>query len=124
MRLRKSTPCNDSYSKNFGVVVRCGARNGFGDRGQPNSGIGIARLHATREVELPAMIGWSCAVDQVYRLMTNVVDVTSIICAEKVDSGYERVLIRTVPVGYKIGGAAPAARSAAASSSSSVILDS
>jgi len=53
--------------------------------------------------------------------MTNVVDVYINYLRRKVDSGYERALIRTVRgVGYQIGGAAPAARSAAASSSSSV----
>jgi nitrogen fixation/metabolism regulation signal transduction histidine kinase len=50
--------------------------------------------------------------------MTNVVDVYINYLRRKVDSGYERALIRTVRgVGYQIGGAAPAARSAAASSS-------
>ncbi len=54
-------------------------------------------------------------------IMTNVVDVYINYLRRKVDSGYERALIRTVRgVGYQIGGAAPAARSAAASSSSSV----
>jgi nitrogen fixation/metabolism regulation signal transduction histidine kinase len=53
--------------------------------------------------------------------MTNVVDVYINYLRRKVDSGYERALIRTVRgVGYQIGGAAPVARSAAASSSSSV----
>jgi two-component system, OmpR family, copper resistance phosphate regulon response regulator CusR len=67
---------------------------------------------------LPGMIGASRAMEQVYRLMTNVVDVYINYLRRKVDSGYERALIRTVRgVGYQIGGAAPAARSAAASSS-------
>ncbi|HEY2823797.1 MAG TPA: winged helix-turn-helix domain-containing protein [Candidatus Acidoferrum sp.] len=53
--------------------------------------------------------------------MTNVVDVYINYLRRKVDSGYERALIRTVRgVGYQIGGVAPVARSAAASSSSSV----
>jgi len=55
--------------------------------------------------------------------MTNVVDVYINYLRRKVDSGYERPLIRTVRgVGYQIGGAAPAARSAAASSSTSVTV--
>src|SRR5215470_7282549 len=63
-------------------------------------------------------------VEQVWKLnfdtMTNVVDVYINYLRRKVDSGYDRRLIRTVRgVGYQIGGAAPAARSAAASSSSS-----
>jgi nitrogen fixation/metabolism regulation signal transduction histidine kinase len=50
--------------------------------------------------------------------MTNVVDVYINYLRRKVDTGYERALIRTVRgVGYQIGGAAPAARSAAAASS-------
>lgn len=53
--------------------------------------------------------------------MTNVVDVYINYLRRKVDSGYERALIRTVRgVGYQIGGVAPVARSVAASSSSSV----
>jgi CheY-like chemotaxis protein len=80
------------------------------------------RIAAAGHVEpLPGMIGASRAMEQVYRLMTNVVDVYINYLRRKVDSGYERALIRTVRgVGYQIGGAAPAARSAAASSSSSV----
>jgi nitrogen fixation/metabolism regulation signal transduction histidine kinase len=55
--------------------------------------------------------------------MTNVVDVYINYLRRKVDSGYERALIRTVRgVGYQIGGSAPVARSAAASSSSSVTV--
>jgi DNA-binding winged helix-turn-helix (wHTH) protein len=55
--------------------------------------------------------------------MTNVVDVYINYLRRKVDSGYERALIRTVRgVGYQIGGAAPSARSVAASSSGSVTL--
>src|SRR5579863_1967179 len=55
--------------------------------------------------------------------MTNVVDVYINYLRRKVDSGYERALIRTVRgVGYQIGGAAPAARSAAAASSSCVTV--
>jgi CheY-like chemotaxis protein len=70
---------------------------------------------------LPGMIGSSRAMERVYRLMTNVVDVYINYLRRKVDSGYERALIRTVRgVGYQIGGVAPVARSAAASSSSSV----
>ena len=78
---------------------------------------------AAREVEpLPGMIGSSRAMEQVYRLMTNVVDVYINYLRRKVDSGYERSLIRTVRgVGYQIGGTATAARSAAASSSSSSV---
>ena len=74
---------------------------------------------AAREVEpLPGMIGSSRAMEQVYRLMTNVVDVYINYLRRKVDTGYERALIRTVRgVGYQIGGGSPAARSAAASSS-------
>jgi signal transduction histidine kinase len=54
--------------------------------------------------------------------MTNVVDVYINYLRRKVDSGYERALIRTVRgVGYQIGGTAPVARSAAASSSSSSV---
>lgn len=50
-------------------------------------------------------------------VMTNVVDVYINYLRRKVDSGFERALIRTVRgVGYQIGGPAPAARSAAASS--------
>jgi signal transduction histidine kinase len=53
--------------------------------------------------------------------MTNVVDVYINYLRRKVDSGYERALIRTVRgVGYQIGGVAPVARSAAASSSGGV----
>ena len=67
----------------------------------------------------------SAIVEQVWKLnfdtMTNVVDVYINYLRRKVDSGYERALIRTVRgVGYQIGGATPVARSAAASSSSSV----
>ena len=82
------------------------------------------RGEAARRVEpLPGMIGASPAMEQVYRLMTNVVDVYINYLRRKVDSGYERALIRTVRgVGYQIGGAAPAARSAAASSSGSVTV--
>jgi CheY-like chemotaxis protein len=70
---------------------------------------------------LPGMIGSSRAMAQVYRLMTNVVDVYINYLRRKVDSGYERALIRTVRgVGYQIGGATPVARSAAASSSGSL----
>jgi CheY-like chemotaxis protein len=77
---------------------------------------------ASRVEPLPGMIGASRAMEQVYRLMTNVVDVYINYLRRKVDSGYERALIRTVRgVGYQIGGAAPAARSAAASSSSSTV---
>ena len=55
--------------------------------------------------------------------MTNVVDVYINYLRRKVDSGYERALIRTVRgVGYQIGGATPAARSAAAASSGSVTV--
>jgi hypothetical protein len=55
--------------------------------------------------------------------MTNVVDVYINYLGRKVDSGYERALIRTVRgVGYQIGGVFPIARSAAASSSSSVTV--
>ncbi len=55
--------------------------------------------------------------------MTNVVDVYINYLRRKVDSGYERALIRTVRgVGYQIGGGAPAARSAAASSSGGVTV--
>ena len=77
-----------------------------------------------RKIEpLPGMIGASRAMEQVYRLMTNVVDVYINYLRRKVDSGYERALIRTVRgVGYQIGGAAPAARSAAASSSGGVTV--
>jgi len=69
----------------------------------------------------------SAIVEQVWKLnfdtMTNVVDVYINYLRRKVDSGYERALIRTVRgVGYQIGGNAPAARSAAASSSSSVTV--
>ena len=54
--------------------------------------------------------------------MTNVVYVYINYLRRKVDSDYERALIRTVRgVGYQIGGSAPAARSAAASSSSSTV---
>jgi CheY-like chemotaxis protein len=77
---------------------------------------------ASRVEPLPGMIGASRAMEQVYRLMTNVVDVYINYLRRKVDSGYERALIRTVRgVGYQIGGAAPVARSAAASSSSSTV---
>lgn len=56
-------------------------------------------------------------------IMTNVVDVYINYLRRKVDSGYERALIRTVRgVGYQIGGAQPAARSAAASSSTGVTV--
>ncbi len=83
----------------------------------------IKHSEAAREVEpLPGMIGSSRAMEQVYRLMTNVVDVYINYLRRKVDSGYERSLIRTVRgVGYQIGGTATAARSAAASSSSSSV---
>jgi CheY-like chemotaxis protein len=76
---------------------------------------------AAREVEpLPGMIGSSRAMEQVYRLMTNVVDVYINYLRRKVDTGYERALIRTVRgVGYQIGGGTAAARSAAAASSGS-----
>jgi CheY-like chemotaxis protein len=79
---------------------------------------------STRDIEpLPGMIGSSRAMGQVYRLMTNVVDVYINYLRRKVDSGYERALIRTVRgVGYQIGGAAPAARSAVAASSTSVTV--
>jgi DNA-binding NtrC family response regulator len=82
------------------------------------------RDEGVRRVEpLPGMIGSSRAMEQVYRLMTNVVDVYINYLRRKVDSGYERALIRTVRgVGYQIGGAAPAARSAAAASSTSVTV--
>ena len=81
-------------------------------------------VETQHEIEpLPGMIGSSRAMEQVYRLMTNVVDVYINYLRRKVDSGYERALIRTVRgVGYQIGGAAPAARSAAASSSNSVTV--
>ena len=82
------------------------------------------RAQSTRDIDpLPGMIGSSRAMENVYRLMTNVVDVYINYLRRKVDSGYERPLIRTVRgVGYQIGGAAPAARSAAASSSTSVTV--
>jgi two-component system, OmpR family, copper resistance phosphate regulon response regulator CusR len=82
------------------------------------------RADAARPVEpLPGMIGASRAMEQVYRLMTNVVDVYIKYLRRKVDAGYELALIRTVRgVGYQIGGAAPAARSAAASSSGGVTV--
>jgi CheY-like chemotaxis protein len=85
---------------------------------------GSDRAEVPRQVEpLPGMIGASRAMEQVYRLMTNVVDVYINYLRRKVDSGYERALIRTVRgVGYQIGGAAPAARSAAASSSGGVTV--
>ena len=83
---------------------------------------GVAEV--ARGVEpLPGMIGTSRAMEQVYRLMTNVVDVYINYLRRKIDSGFERALIRTVRgVGYQMGGAAPAARSAAASSSASVTV--
>jgi two-component system copper resistance phosphate regulon response regulator CusR len=71
----------------------------------------------------------SAIVEQVWKLnfdtMTNVVDVYINYLRRKVDTGYERALIRTVRgVGYQIGGPAPAARSAAASSSGAVTVPS
>jgi DNA-binding response OmpR family regulator len=59
----------------------------------------------------------SAIVEQVWKLnfdtMTNVVDVYINYLRRKVDTGYDRPLIRTVRgVGYQIGGAAGAARSA------------
>ena len=57
--------------------------------------------------------------------MTNVVDVYINYLRRKVDTGFERTLIRTVRgVGYQIGGATPAARSAAAASSGAVTIPS
>ena len=61
----------------------------------------------------------SAIVEQVWKLsfdnMTNVVDVYINYLRRKVDTGYDRVLIRTVRgVGYQIGGNAPVARRAAA----------
>jgi two-component system, sensor histidine kinase FlrB len=54
--------------------------------------------------------------------MTNVVDVYINDLRRKVDSGYERALIRTVRgVGYQIGGVFPIARSASSSSSVTVV---
>ena len=58
----------------------------------------------------------SAIVEQVWKLnfdtMTNVVDVYINYLRRKVDTGYDRVLIRTVRgVGYQIGGTAGAARS-------------
>ena len=63
----------------------------------------------------------SAIVEQVWKLnfdtMTNVVDVYINYLRRKVDTGYDRALIRTVRgVGYQIGGSAGAARAAAASS--------
>jgi two-component system, OmpR family, copper resistance phosphate regulon response regulator CusR len=62
----------------------------------------------------------SAIVEQVWKLnfdtMTNVVDVYINYLRRKVDTGYDRVLIRTVRgVGYQIGGAAGGARSAVGS---------
>jgi DNA-binding response OmpR family regulator len=61
----------------------------------------------------------SAIVEQVWKLnfdtMTNVVDVYINYLRRKVDTGYDRALIRTVRgVGYQIGGTAGASRSAAA----------
>jgi two-component system copper resistance phosphate regulon response regulator CusR len=61
----------------------------------------------------------SAIVEQVWKLnfdtMTNVVDVYINYLRRKVDTGYDRALIRTVRgVGYQIGGNAAVARSAAA----------
>jgi two-component system, OmpR family, copper resistance phosphate regulon response regulator CusR len=61
----------------------------------------------------------SAIVEQVWKLnfdtMTNVVDVYINYLRRKVDTGYDRPLIRTVRgVGYQIGGTAGSARSAAA----------
>jgi two-component system copper resistance phosphate regulon response regulator CusR len=66
----------------------------------------------------------SAIVEQVWKLnfdtMTNVVDVYINYLRRKVDTGYDRALIRTVRgVGYQIGGSAGAARAAAASAPSS-----
>ena len=66
----------------------------------------------------------SAIVEQVWKLnfdtMTNVVDVYINYLRRKVDTGYDRALIRTVRgVGYQIGGAAWAARMAATSTPSS-----
>jgi DNA-binding response OmpR family regulator len=63
----------------------------------------------------------SAIVEQVWKLnidtMTNVVDVYINYLRRKVDTGYDRALIRTVRgVGYQIGGGARAASSVAASS--------
>jgi two-component system copper resistance phosphate regulon response regulator CusR len=60
----------------------------------------------------------SAIVEQVWKLnfdtMTNVVDVYINYLRRKVDTGYDRPLIRTIRgVGYQIGGIAPASRSAA-----------
>jgi two-component system, OmpR family, copper resistance phosphate regulon response regulator CusR len=62
----------------------------------------------------------SAIVEQVWKLnfdtMTNVVDVYINYLRRKVDTGYDRVLIRTVRgVGYQIGGTAGGARSAVGS---------
>lgn len=62
----------------------------------------------------------SAIVEQVWKLnfdtMTNVVDVYINYLRRKVDTGYDRALIRTVRgVGYQIGGSAAAARPASAS---------
>jgi two-component system, OmpR family, copper resistance phosphate regulon response regulator CusR len=62
----------------------------------------------------------SAIVEQVWKLnfdtMTNVVDVYINYLRRKVDTGYDRVLIRTVRgVGYQIGGAAGGVRSAVGS---------
>jgi len=67
----------------------------------------------------------SAIVEQVWKLnfdtMTNVVDVYINYLRRKVDSGYERPLIRTVRgVGYQIGGNAGAARSAVVGSALAV----
>ena len=65
----------------------------------------------------------SAIVEQVWKLnhdtMTNVVDVYINYLRRKVDTGYDRALIRTIRgVGYQIGGADGAARSATASARS------
>ena len=69
----------------------------------------------------------SAIVEQVWKVnfdtMTNVDDVDIHCLRRKLDSGCERALMRTVRgVGYRIGSAAPAARSAAASSSGGVTV--
>ena len=63
----------------------------------------------------------SSIVEQVWKLnfdsMTNVVDVYINYLRRKVDTGYNRSLIRTIRgVGYQIGGPAPASRAAAVAS--------
>jgi DNA-binding response OmpR family regulator len=60
----------------------------------------------------------SAIIEQVWKLnfdtMTNVVDVYINYLRRKVDSGYDRSLIRTIRgVGYQIGGSAPVRQSAA-----------